>query len=315
MKPNQFDNIEAYLDNALSAEEKTAFEQALANDQELAKELAVYQLEREGQELLLEADLREKLLQWTSIDEEGDPQPAAPESNKTEARKNRRNWRFLLLLGSFVFLIVLVYVYWSDNKSDTRQISPPNTPAPSQQNEKNSPASEKNIPIADNKQPGGTPSKLPPAEKPSLNTDQQIALAYYENSDLADLVRGNGASGTNATLLQTAKEDFRNKKYQEVISSLQAIPTSDPYYWQVQELMGHALFKMKRFNESATIFNKIFNNNNNERGENAQWYLALSLLAQGKTNETIKLLQYLIDHAEPALQEQAKALLAELKPQ
>lgn len=312
MNSNPFELIDAYLDNKLNAEEKAAFEQALSNNEELATELAVYQLEREGHELLVEADLRDKLLLWTS--EENQDHQHITANQQPEAEKGRSGWKYLALLGVLASIILATYLYWPYTDKQPTQQAPPSAPVDSpQKNDAKAEKTQNDIPVAENNQRDNPTKQLPSSDKPAKNNYQQLAMAYYENSDHADLVRGSSASGTNLTTLQTAKEDFKLKKYQQVISGLETVQPSDAYYWQAQELAGHSWFKLKRFDESATIFNNISNNNKNERGEYAQWYLALSLLAQDKMAEATKQLNAISENSDPQLQEKARALLKELK--
>ena len=59
-----FDNIDAYIWNLLSDEDRRAFEKALATDDALRAELALRQLENEALQLADKADLRTKMTAW-----------------------------------------------------------------------------------------------------------------------------------------------------------------------------------------------------------------------------------------------------------
>ena len=62
MEKNNFTKIDAYLNNELSAEEKTTFEKAMQQDTALQKEVKVYQLERKAAKALLKNNFREKVV-------------------------------------------------------------------------------------------------------------------------------------------------------------------------------------------------------------------------------------------------------------
>ena len=59
-----FDNIDAYIWNLLSDEERQAFEKNLTTDETLRAELALRQLENEAVQLADKADLRTKMKAW-----------------------------------------------------------------------------------------------------------------------------------------------------------------------------------------------------------------------------------------------------------
>ena len=59
-----FDNIDAYIWNLLSAEERQQFEKQLETDETLRAELALRQLENEAVQLADKADLRTKMKAW-----------------------------------------------------------------------------------------------------------------------------------------------------------------------------------------------------------------------------------------------------------
>lgn len=310
MKQSLFDKIEAYLDNALSAEQKAEFEQALAEDPALAEALAVFELEREGRELLIEADLRKKLSQWNA-DENTDPNTALPPVGNP-VKKKSPIWLFAVLSGLIV-VCLLVWWYWPKSVPQEDQklpVSPSVTPRQQDQQPIILQPKEK-APIAQVEQPRKKTLRQPTT--PENNSGQLLAMTYYERSDLSDVLRGGGANqATPATPLQLAKDNFRSKKFSGAVAILEKILPDDPYYWQAQELLGHTFFRVERFAEAAKVFRKITDTNNNERGEMARWYLALSLLADGRSEEATVLLSRISEDAEPAMQEQAKALLVEL---
>lgn len=310
MKQSLFDKIEAYLDNALSAEEKAEFEKALAEDQALAKELAVFELEREGRELLIEADLRKKLSQWNA-DENIDPHTALPPVGDS-VKKKSPIWRMTLLSGLLALVSLLVWWYWPGAVPKEEQNLPaPPSVTPRQQDQQPIILQPKEkSPVAQVEQPQKKTPQQPIT--PESNSEQLLAMTYYERSDSSDVLRGKGSTQTTAPPLQLAKDDFRNKDFSGAATILQKILPDDPYYWQAQDLLGHTFFRMERFAEAAKVFRKITDANNNERGEMARWYLALSLLADGQSDNAKALLKNISHDAEPALQEQAKALLTEL---
>ncbi|NUO00295.1 MAG: hypothetical protein HUU01_06725 [Saprospiraceae bacterium] len=311
MNPNLLDKIEAYLDNALSTEEKAAFEQAVAEDQALAEEVAIFQLEREGRELLIEAELREKLLQWNAAEEDDRDLTNREIPENSAQKKKPANWRLILLLSVFSSLAVLLaWWYWPLEPSVNQQ----SLPEPSVTTPRNSPPpilqQEEKAPVVQ-----GEPSikkTTPKVTTPETNSEQQLAIAYYERSEGADVLRGDGTATPASTPLQAAKDDYRSKNFARAAATLKKIPEGDPYYWQAQDLLGHTLFSEKNYAEAAKAFRHISDRNNNERGEKARWYLALSLIAGGQSDEATALLKNISNDAEPEMQEWAKALLEAL---
>ena len=59
-----FEKIESFLKGELSLEEMSAFENEIKNNPKLAKAVDIYRFEWDAMEVLVETDLRDKIIQW-----------------------------------------------------------------------------------------------------------------------------------------------------------------------------------------------------------------------------------------------------------
>ena len=106
MKGNKnFDRIEAYLFDQMTEEEKKQFELELAENAELANELALHRLEHRSMRMLLHTDLRANMAEWQK---EKDAAATETEGSAKLVSFRRRILAFaaaacvLLLAGFFV---------------------------------------------------------------------------------------------------------------------------------------------------------------------------------------------------------------------
>lgn len=91
-----FNQIEQFLDDELSSEEKTTFQQAIAKDPELEKEVRKHRLVREGVATMRREELRQNIRSWRK--------------ESRSARIRRRTFQLsiaaaaVVLIGAFFFL-------------------------------------------------------------------------------------------------------------------------------------------------------------------------------------------------------------------
>lgn len=114
------DKIEDYLSGKLSSQERLAFEQDIAADQQLAERLLRYRVIREARELLIADDLRQRLRDWRI--------PTSPEAVPTRGLF-QRFWPLWLLL-TLVFVVLLIIFF--ENVPPPPAVVPPLPAAPEQ---------------------------------------------------------------------------------------------------------------------------------------------------------------------------------------
>jgi anti-sigma factor RsiW len=60
----RYQEIEAYLTGALTEQEEAAFQKRMEEDEALARQVALQQLEHEAMQRILENELKEKMASW-----------------------------------------------------------------------------------------------------------------------------------------------------------------------------------------------------------------------------------------------------------
>jgi tetratricopeptide (TPR) repeat protein len=115
----RFDQIEAYLFDQMSEEQRQAFEASIAQDRELAAEVEVHRLEHEVMQALTVDELRGKMQHWEQeVDDEAIIASLANASTTLSANTDttatptatpvrKLNWRRLATVAA-VFLIMLI---------------------------------------------------------------------------------------------------------------------------------------------------------------------------------------------------------------
>lgn len=306
MSQTLHDKIEAYLADEMLPEERQSFEQTMAADPSVAEEVALYQLEREGHELLIEQELREKALSWM-----GDSAPVSTSEAVTPVTSGQSRKPLFWAIGIALTLLLLWGLYRSW-RSDL-----PATPPPAEVPQGQNPTSPEGQTPATPGQPepiAQQPNQEPPVqEKPKpvedTNPNRVLAMAYYEKPDFSGEMRRSGG-GDTASSIDTAwaKNDFR-----KVISLLQNVPTSDPFYFQTREELGHAYFLNKNYAKAAATFAVIRNGGSGEIVDNAAWYEALSWVAAGQSDRAKPLLEGIRADTGHLYHERAVKLLKQMK--
>ncbi|MEM6725721.1 MAG: hypothetical protein AAF598_16895, partial [Bacteroidota bacterium] len=107
MSPDPFYNqIEAYLNGALSAAEQSAFETAMQNDAQLAQEVEDHRLALEALDLLVERSIKDRLKELQ-------------QEREQKARFQRKPFRIIAIAASFALLIAIAaYVLIKQGYSD-----------------------------------------------------------------------------------------------------------------------------------------------------------------------------------------------------
>ena len=182
--------IDEYLENELSSDERRNFEQAMSEDEELAKEVA---LQKEIQELLAdtpENELRQNLERL----------------NKQLVEKetpSRPGWQW----GALLLLLILPIIWWL-YKPGEENIEPPTINQEQQESlkEDNSPSTEeipeKDIDLPINREKDQAPAKIEKTKesKPKPPTQKQkdpgpIAANFDPNPSIEFLISNNLRSG------------------------------------------------------------------------------------------------------------------------
>lgn len=288
-----FFKIENYLNGKLSKEELFLFEQDLASDVSLKEMVELHQLEQDGQELLIEKDLRAKMEDWK-----------VQQTTITPPSKSNNKW--WLFLG--IFLVSGIFFL---NKKNTPEITNIPIIEPSEELDSEDfdinqiedkdalPQANTETPEKEKRQSEKDPSiivneenKISPKKNNSINDDflkslksksiNFLAMAetkYALPENLASNLKSKNPIST-PSILDKSIQLFRVKEYPEAIISFLSIKkTKNPLMNEVaKEWLAHAYFNNQQFKEAAQIFKEISSNTSMTTKDQAEWYLTLSLV-------------------------------------
>jgi hypothetical protein len=269
----QFDKVERYLRGELSEEENLAMEKAIAEDPDLAEELEFQQLELDAMEVMLENKLRSKMESWKQS-------PTAPPA---AAKRWFPFWVWGALTLGGVALLFWVFP-WFTPPQPAPSPAPPVTPPTEVPNE--NPGTQDGPPIADGKKGQTDPIKkaiqIPKIDKEAL----ALAAVTY---DLPEDLKGTLKSPEEETKspLDPGLLAFSAKDYRNAILAFNKIERSvgADIYLRAQELLGHAYFLNKQYQQAARTFSVLAQNQDyNTLRQDAEWYLILALLPNYSKN-------------------------------
>jgi len=113
-------------------------------------------------------------------------------------------------------------------------------------------------------------------------------FAEYGAFPEADFTVRGDAPGTND--LSAAEAAFNGKDYAEALKLLQAYLAGHPEDTQARLHAGLCHLELKQYPEATTIFSEI-GGSNNVWADEANWFLALTYLRQGKSDECARILK------------------------
>lgn len=277
------ERVRAYLQHELSEQERNLFEQDLASDEALREALRLQRLEEEMGELLVETELRSLLARFQ----------ASPE--QPPSARSRRNWAwiipFLLLGGAAVYLLLRQ----PDGEPDmpvAPQVEEPQSPAVP-------PATKPSPP------PAQAPSELSPvASAPAGPIAIQYILEAYRLPSHLSLSLKAEPKEADTTALGLAVQALNKGELREAIAL-----SSKSGSAEALDVLGHALFQNGQYAEAERAFQRLLPISPGITKDRAEWYLALSLLAQGKSSARPLLLQMAAPERYHTYQEEAGQLL------
>ncbi|GAB4500444.1 MAG: hypothetical protein OHK0019_38880 [Saprospiraceae bacterium] len=283
------DTIEKYLLGQLSKEESSRLEADMAADPILFEQVEIQRLALMGMRRLAAADMKEKFTRW---DKELDAQRLPP--------PNLNIW---IWITGILLLLLTVGAFWHftqlkkehrDLEREQRKIAFRDSMIAVLQAAYREKATELEALIA---QPGGDSLTLVEIKRLRDELDRKDkALRELEqrrptgNRQVAmrlapppPAVRG--AGDDSDTELGAARKAFDKPDYNEAIQLLKSIPPGDPRQVQVTQLLPYALFYAGRFQEAIPAFLNLWEQDEDNEATNAQGYLLLCYIAEGKMLE------------------------------
>ncbi len=332
----QSDKIDDYLKGKLEGDALTAFEQDLAQDTDLARQVELFQLEKRGVDVLVEKDLRLKMQAWQCQVRPKNEEKTDGTSRNNRDRNNReggkRLW-FLVGLSVFIAMIALVLYFNFENKEPknikTQEQKPVDLPSENQDKSIEKPvekpfetlqkplenAVEKQQPIAENipenkdfKANKNDTNKEDKTDEQSIKQTniEELALNLYDKPDFSKETLK--STITENEVLLPLFQAWKSQDFNQVIA-LSIKAQNDPNRGiQIKEILGHAYFKTRQYGEAEKVFSTLAVTDAGETGEKAAWYRVLCLVALKKTTEAQTELAAILKEKSHLKRENARVL-------
>ena len=282
MNEQEQEQLERYLDNALSDPERLAFEQALQENPTLRQEVERHRLALLAIRLKGREQLRKR---WSVPPETKTVAPAFPA------------W---LLPGFIVLLLLSVLTWWwwpsqiSSGRSDTPvndtlPVGPPSPP----------------IPVQDG-------NGLPKEQQRSGDTKKLFAgyFAPYRDETLNPTVRD---PSVPSTALDRFQQVYWNRQYAEALKAFHKLDPALKKHDNLLFLKANALLATDKTNEALVIFENIIRNGRSAYVDDARWYEALCHLKKGNREAAEKSLSYIVNTRTSVYREKAPRILAQIR--
>lgn len=291
------DKIEQYLLGQLSPDESARLEADMAADPALAEQVALQRLGLMGMQRLAAAGMRAKFDEW---DADLDVPPPTTSPPHAEPASARNPW-----IGSTIALLLLLTAgaLWhfgqinkerGEREQERRQIAFRDSMIAVLQADYRARAAE--LEALMRAKPGSDSLALLEIKRLRDELERKDkALRELEqrrpagNKQVAmrlapppTRLRG---SGDDDPILGAARQAYEKPDYDEAVRLLKSIPPGDPRQAQVTQMLPYALFYAGRFQESIPAFVNLWEQDEDNEAMNAQGYLLLCYIAEGKMAE------------------------------
>ncbi len=297
-----YDQIEAFLSGHLGPEKREAMQKAMSASPALAREVELRRLEFDVSEALIAQNIRDQLLRLRTP-----PSPEPPPAPLAERQPSRR----ILWIIAALLVGVAIGGYWW-NRQPTRMI-PNQEQAPSLDLELTPPVLKDVPPTRANQDTTPPDRKVTPESPENKPVRPLLAMAteLYQRPEMQTL---RGTAPVAGDAYELALSAWERQDYAAIVTALQNITSNDPKWMRALTLRAHAQFNLKRFAQAAESFATIADSKIMPWSEEAEWYVLLASLADGKAetaNFRARLDQLLSDQGHPYV-EQAKDLKGRL---
>lgn len=264
-------DIEAYLDGALDAEARQAFEKQLSGDPALQQAVAAARQVRED-------------LDWLAV-EQGVGQ--AQGHFWAKKRTKRRMRRIFLLLLASALAVALLLFQKKDNPSPGLPAVGPEHPV---------------MPSTPVSPPDESPQKTEPnpATAPqAADRESRLFAAFFvpcKDPSLEPSQRGNAEMPPVERFL----DHYWKLRYPEALALFETLETNDQTNDNLLFVKANCLLAEARAAEAAPLLENILRNDRSRFMTETRWYLALAYLKTGRKKQALKLLRELAsDTASP----------------
>jgi tetratricopeptide (TPR) repeat protein len=251
MKDNTafFDQIDDFLVGKLSAQAQEAMQQAIAQNERLAQEVAIRKMEFEVSEAIIAGDIRAHFTQLRDN--------LAPQEQPNPLSKK---WWWLLLVA-VVVTSCIAWFLWP---------TPLNPPV------------EQNLPMILNDSIAAvdTTDKLPRIQTSSpaqlTQNFRALAQAAYSDPDLSTL--RTATLRNSSSKKDQIKAAWDNQDFKTVINILEETNKNEPDYIQSRYFIAHALYKLGKYKDAADMFGTVSNSKLLPSSEEADWFVLVAIL-------------------------------------
>ncbi|MBN8680325.1 MAG: hypothetical protein J0M29_19015 [Chitinophagales bacterium] len=297
--PYEFEDLDDYLNDRMSASDKAAFEQTLTNDPALQQRLDALRAESSVLQLLRREHLLQQFEQWSD--------ESVPEKKTDPVQVGRKtiSSRNLIIIALIALLLAIGIAIMIKNSGveDTPSNNQPSTP-PAQLVDtlKNTPVQE---PIA---------QETPKEELPKVDNAAYAALAAnaYVEEDFSQTLMGGGGDDAESRYEQ-AVDFYGKKQYKKALDLLK-----NPDKQLEQEylyLRGYTYYHLGQYAKAEQDFKAFRNFTNSDRKLDAVWCEVFCLVKQlpGSISRLEKVLNEIIANPKHPYFDRAQQLKSKLK--
>lgn len=282
----RYELVKAYLSGHMAPAERERFEARLPSDPALVEELDLQRAETAARELLLASEARAFFREW------GQERP----SEGWLHSRRLLGW----LAGIALLVLVLAAVWWrGSGTSEVRQDAlPPATVPP--EVVPPAPKAEPSVPIA-REMP-----KPPVRPRKQQESHTRLALQYFQEPALTNLRQP--AQTGNASAIRQAQLAYAAGNYAQTLDLLAQVDSTRRQ--SADFLAANALFHLGRYDEAASRFHDLIDQNSRQYRYAAEWGLLLCRLAHSEEELPVfrEQLSAILEQPEHPYYEQAKAL-------
>lgn len=300
--------IDAYIKGQLSDVEQKAFEQALQTDAPLVERVRLQRAELVLLEHIAEEDLRLKVRKWSGQMDDGDAHPP------------RQWWRHPLSILAFLGGTVALFFLFLPKKTTTDTVEQDALKA--QQDTTQSMPTSKDLPELDTLKKIELPiqNTKPPTQNPKSKTPNPPPIAVVKNKAIEDellayvedIERTTERGNDNISPLSKSIQLIQNQNFTSARSALSDINPQAVNYADTQFLLGTIDYLQNKPKAAAATFKTLSETDGYIRKEQATYYWATSLLADGQTTEAKKILTQIATDTEHPKHDAAIVLLKSL---
>lgn len=277
-----FEQIEDYLKNRLSPEERQAFEAEMAANPAIAEAVALHRdmmnaVDDQEEELMRRApnkdelDLRELMENAYEAFKDDNKEDELPDAPSHTGGKGKFYW-----FAALALLLVAIGGWWMQRSPVVQEAKVPPVKTDTIQ------------PIAQSQNIPDTPAiapKVPPATNPVINKQDYAAVVrdvYAETPYAPGVLMNDSGDEPVENPLPNAIKAYSKNQFSEVVRLLQTVPEEGRT--DALKLRAHAYFRQNRFDPAALDFEALTNSALYKK--DAEWYLLLCHAARLPKTET-----------------------------